>query len=57
MFKVLARSLLVSLALLPAAAAATEPVKLKLSFFSSDNAILYGGGGSVLTQCRRMISA
>ena len=44
MFKVLARSLLVSLALLPAAAAATEPVKLKLSFFSSDNAILYGGG-------------
>ena len=44
MFKMIARCLLFALALLPAAASAAEPVKLKLSFFSSDNAILYIGG-------------
>src|SRR6185503_14124459 len=44
MLKTLARCLLFSLALLPAAASATEPVRLKLSFFSSDSAMLYGGG-------------
>ena len=44
MLKNLARCLLFSLTLLPAAASATEPVRLKLSFFSSDSAILYGGG-------------
>jgi TRAP-type C4-dicarboxylate transport system substrate-binding protein len=44
MLKMLARCLLFSFALFPVAAWATEPVKLKLSFFSSDNAILYNGG-------------
>jgi TRAP-type C4-dicarboxylate transport system substrate-binding protein len=44
MLKNLARFALFSLALLPAAALAAETVKLKLSFFSSDSAILYNGG-------------
>ena len=44
MFKIIARCLLFALALLPAAAWAAEPVKLKLSFFSSDSANLYVGG-------------
>jgi TRAP-type C4-dicarboxylate transport system substrate-binding protein len=44
MLKKLARCLLFSFVLLPAAAWATEPVKLKLSFFSSDTAVLYSGG-------------
>ena len=44
MLKTFARCLLFSLALLPAAAWAAEPVKLKLSFFSSDSANLYVGG-------------
>ena len=44
MLKMLARCLLVALALLQAAASAAEPIKLKLSFFSSDTASLYNGG-------------
>jgi len=44
MFKTLARCVLVSLALVLSPAAAAEPVKLKLSFFSSDTAYLYMGG-------------
>jgi TRAP-type C4-dicarboxylate transport system substrate-binding protein len=44
MLRKLALCVLFSLALLPAAASATEPAKLKLSFFSSDSALLYLGG-------------
>jgi TRAP-type C4-dicarboxylate transport system substrate-binding protein len=44
MFKMLARCLFFSFALFPAAAASSDPVKLKLSFFSSDSAYLYMGG-------------
>jgi len=44
MFTELARCLLFSFALLPSTAWAAEPTKLKLSFFSSDTAVLYGGG-------------
>jgi TRAP-type C4-dicarboxylate transport system substrate-binding protein len=44
MFKMLARCLMLLLALFPATVSATEPVKLKLSFFSSDTAYLYLGG-------------
>jgi TRAP-type C4-dicarboxylate transport system substrate-binding protein len=44
MLKMIVRCLLLAAALLPAAAGAAEPVKLKLAFFSSDNASLYNGG-------------
>ena len=44
MFKMLARCLFFSFALFPAAASSSDPVKLKLSFFSSDSAYLYMGG-------------
>jgi TRAP-type C4-dicarboxylate transport system substrate-binding protein len=43
MFKALTQCALLAFALLPCSAAA-EPIKLKLSFFTSDRAILYNGG-------------
>jgi TRAP-type C4-dicarboxylate transport system substrate-binding protein len=41
MFNVHARCALVLFALLPAAAAAAEPIKLKLSYYTSDTEVLY----------------
>ncbi|HEY7644734.1 MAG TPA: TRAP transporter substrate-binding protein DctP [Hyphomicrobiales bacterium] len=40
----LIRFVLIAVWLWPAAAAAAEPIKLKLAFFSSDRALLYKGG-------------